>query len=217
MQISPVQRRLRLWCPNFSCLPTDSRRKEGQPLFWSTRPHPPNRAREPRRPSVRLARRGSKEERNKKFPRPRQSFAAYPAQLSSDGRSESESGLSARRRPMGDGRPKFSFRIYAAQSVRLFGYCSPTLCRCARAVLCGNFAPFCNRVSGGKRLPLPLPLRKCWNNPGTHGATLPRSLARSIPLQAEWHRPNMCVRIQFPLIFSSVLVGADGLSLPRGI
>ena len=71
---------------------------------------------------------------------------------------------------------KFSFRIYAAQSVRLFGYCSPTLCRCARAVLCGNFAPFCNRVSGGKRLPLPLPLRKCWNNPGTHGATLPRSL-----------------------------------------
>ena len=96
---------------------------------------------------------------------------------------------------------KFSFRIYAAQSVRLFGYCSPTLCRCARAVLCGNFAPFCNRVSGGKRLRLPSPSQMLEQSGNSWGNFA--SLARS-PLQAEWHRPNMCVRIQFPLTFSSV-------------
>ena len=159
--------------------------KEGQPLFWSTRPHPPNRAREPRRLSVPLGE--DRRRRNKKFPRPRQSFAAYPAQLGSDGRSGSregsESGLSARRRPMGDGRPKiFISHLCSSVSRSASSDIVHPLCRCARAgaVLCGNFAPFCNRVSGGKRRPLPSPLQMLEQSGNSWGnfASLARSLCK---------------------------------------
>ena len=185
--------------------------KEGQPLFWSTRPHPPNRAREPRRPSVRLARRGSKEERNKKFPRPRQSFAAYPAQLGSDRRSESESS----RRPMGDGRPKiFISHLCSSVSRSASSDIVHPLCAQSYAATLPHFAIVYREEGSGSSHSLP------FANAGTirelmGQLCLARSLARS-PLQAEWHRPNMCVRIQFPLTFSSVSVGRP-LSLPRGI
>ena len=75
----------------------------------------------------------------------------------------------------------FAF-MQLSQSVRLFGYCSPTHSVGARAgaVLCGNFAPFCNRVSGGwkRLLPLPSPSQMLEQSGELMGQLC---LARSIP------------------------------------
>ena len=190
--------------------------KEGQPLFWSTRPHPPNRAREPRRLSVPLGE--DRRRRNKKFPRPRQSFAAYPAQLGSDGRSGSregsESGLSARRRPMGDGRPKiFISHLCSSVSRSASSDIVHPLCRCARAgaVLCGNFAPFCNRVSGGKRRPLPSPLQMLEQSGNSWGNFA--SLARSIPFASRMASAQYVRSHPIPSDLQLRSFRSDGLSL----
>ena len=107
---------------------------------------------------------------------------------------------------------KFSFRIYAAQSVspplRILFTLSVRAQAQSYAATLPHFAIVYRK--GREAASTPSPFANAGTIRGTHGATLPASLARS-PLQAEWHRPNMCVRIQFPLTFSFVSVGADGL------
>ena len=185
MQISPVQRRLTPTCdaPTFH---VSRRIPEGRPAFVLEHASPSAEPR-PSTPSSVCPSRSARIEggEEQKVPPSASKFRrlSRSAQLR---QRERERERSLRPFPShGRWTPKnfhFAF-MQLSQSVRLFGYCSPTHSVGARAgaVLCGNFAPFCNRVSGtGKRLlPLP-PLCKCWNNPGTHGATLPRSLARSL-------------------------------------
>ena len=78
---------------------------------------------------------------------------------------------------MGDERPKFSFRIYAARSESfLLRILFVRLTRWhAVSVMRQLFSPFCNRVAA------PTPLCECRENRGTHGG----NFASSIPSSAE--------------------------------
>ena len=161
--------------------------KEGQPLFWSTRPHPPNRARVPRRLSVPLGE--DRRRRNKKVPPSASKFRrlSRSARLR---RTEREQGGKRERslRPSpshGRWTPKnfhFAF-MQLSQSVRLFGYCSPALSvRARRRSLMRQLCPILQSCIGREAAPTPFPFANAGTIRELMGQLcLARSLARSIP------------------------------------
>ena len=167
MQISPVQRRLTPTCdaPTFH---VSRRIPEGRPAFVLEHASPSAEPRPPEHPVVRLSvslgedrrRRGTKSS-------PVRVKVSPPIPLSS-AQTESESGLSAHRRPMGVGRPKI-FISHLCSSVSFFGYClsdAPGRSALWHAVLCGNFSPRLQSCSGShSTLALRVP-RKYWNSWG---------------------------------------------------